>query len=185
MSRLIETIRVAEGKMENLEYHFRRMKDLHTNDVLKISIPSQGIHKLRIVYDINDFEFTISPYTIKPIRSLKLVTGNNIVYDQKFEDRSAIEQLLALKANCDDILIIKNNRITDVSFANITFREGSQWYTPESFLLNGTMRQKLLDTGMIKERKITVDDIGRYSHFRLINAMLTGKAPESEVSNIR
>ena len=185
MSRLIETIRIAEGKMENLEYHFQRMKDLHKNDILKIRIPSQGIHKLRVVYDVTGFAFTIRPYTIKPVRSLKLVTGNDIVYDQKFEDRNAIERLLIMKETCDDILIIKNNLVTDVSFANIAFREGSQWYTPESFLLNGTMRQKLLATGVIKERKITVDNIGRYSHFKLINAMLREEAPESEVSNIR
>lgn len=187
MSRLIETIRIADGKIENIGYHFKRMGHVRWdfNDILKTEIPAAGIHKLRIVYDTNSFSFAITPYTIRPVRSLKLVVDNDIVYDRKYENRRALERLLALKDDCDDILIINNNLVTDVSYANVVFREGDQWFTPESFLLNGTMRQKLLDTGKIRTRKITVDDIGRYSHFKLINALLRDDAPGSEVLNIR
>ena len=196
MSRLIETIRVAGGRPQNLDYHKRRMNDasmalfgdfLHWNPgrlFATIELPPDEIYKVRLVYDFNGGTYTHAPYKIRPVRSLKLVTDNNIVYDHKFEDRSGLERLLALKEDCDDILIIKNNLVTDVSYANIVFREETQWYTPESFLLNGTMRQKLLDTGKIRERSITVDDIRKFSHFRLINAMLLDEAPESEISNI-
>ncbi len=185
MSRLIETIRVAEGTIENAEYHFKRMRNVHRDDILKINLPVRGVHKLRIVYDQFHFESAITPYTIKPVRSLKLVFDNNIEYNQKYEDRSAIEKLLTLKSDCHDILIVKNGLVTDVSYANIAFRKGSDWFTPDSFLLNGTMRQSLLDNGRIKERRITVDSIGEFTHFKLINAMLRDEAPESEVLNIR
>jgi len=185
MSRLIETIRVEDGRPGNIGYHFKRMKNLHVDEFSKIKLPSHGIYKLRIVYDADHFEFTLSPYTIRPVRALKLVTDNDIVYDQKFEDRSNIERLSKLKGSCDDILIIKNDVVTDVSYANIVFRQGTAWYTPDSFLLNGTMRQQLLDVGRIKERRITVHDLPDFSHFKLINAMLRDEAPESEILNIR
>ena len=185
MSRLIETIRVADGKIENLEYHSRRMNHLHARKILNISLPTSGTHKLRIVYDENHFEAEISAYTIKPVRSLKLVFDNNIMYDHKYEDRTSINRLYKLKETADDVLIIKNKFITDVSYANIIFRSGNEWYTPDSFLLNGTMRQYLLDRKRIKERRITVDDISDFTHFKLINAMLRDEAPESEVLNIR
>src|SRR3982751_4738129 len=137
MSRLIETIRVEGGKIENLHYHLRRMQ---RSQLPKINLPPQGLHKLRIVYDSTQFEYTITPYTIRPLRSLKLVFDNNIVYDRKYEGRSELEQLLAQRGNCDDVLIIRNNLVTDISYANIVFRKGNSWYTPDSFLLNGTAR---------------------------------------------
>ena len=185
MSRLIETIRVANGKLANIGSHFKRMSHVHDNAILELTLPAEGVHKLRIVYDPTSFSFEISPYTIKPIRSLKLVFDNTIVYDQKFEDRSAINKLVDLKQDCDDVLIIKNSLVTDVSYANIIFKKSSTWYTPDSFLLNGTMRQNLLDSGKIKERRIMVNDLREFSHFKLINAMLLDEAPESEVLNIR
>lgn len=185
MSRLIETIRISDGKPQNLEYHSRRMRNLYSENIQGIEFPSQGVHKLRIVYDQDHFTYTITPYTIRPVRSLKLVFDNNIVYDQKFEDRSAIDTLLTLKEDCDDILIIKNGLVTDVSYANIIFKRDNEWYTPDSFLLNGTMRQNLLDTRRIKEYRINVDNLKDFTHFRLINAMLRDEAPESEILNIR
>lgn len=197
MSRLIETIRFSEGRPENLEYHLSRIDDssqavfgdtLHWKPVhliRQVELPDDNVYKVRLVYNFTDGRITTQPYTMKPVRSLKLVFDNDIVYDHKFENRSYLEKLLGMKGDADDILIIKDNLVTDVSYANIVFRQGDEWYTPDSFLLNGTMRQKLLDTKKIKARRITADNIKEYSHFRLINAMLREDAPESEVSNIR
>jgi 4-amino-4-deoxychorismate lyase len=197
MSRLIETMRFAEGRVQNFDYHLRRMDDAsmaHFGDTLHwkprylidtIELPSSEVHKVRLVYDFNKGTITTEPYTIRPVRSLKLVFDDNIGYSFKYEDRSAIDRLVQLKENCDDILIIKNNLVTDVSYANIAFKKDNTWYTPDSFLLNGIMRQKLLDTNKIKERRIGVDDIKEFTHFKLINALLLDEAPESEVLNIR
>lgn len=188
MSRLIETIRVSGGKLQNLDYHLRRIRQSAPKwdfNELFFPQPSHGIHKIRIVYDQEAASITIEPYTIRQVRTLKLVTDNNVVYDQKFEDRKALEKLFAQRGDCDDILIIKNGAITDASFANIIFRGGDHWVTPASYLLNGTMRQYLLDTRQISEQRITPGDLAQFSHFKLINAMLRDEAPESEVSNIR
>jgi len=165
--------------MRRLRLHWR------PEDILSIILPPQGVHKLRIVYDSNYFEYSITPYTIKPVRSLKLVFNNNIVYDHKYEDRSILQEMFNQREDCDDVLIVKNNLITDVTYANIIFKKDDRWFTPDSFLLNGTMRQYLLDSNKIFEARITPDDLSQYSHFKLINAMLRDEAPQSEVLNIR
>jgi 4-amino-4-deoxychorismate lyase len=189
MSRLIETIRVAGGKLENSSYHFKRMKKLplnwHPEEILAIDLPGEGVHKLRITYDRDHFIHTITPYTIRPVRSLKLVVNNKIVYDHKYEDRGELDEMFNRREDCDDVLIVKNDLVTDVSYANIIFKKDSQWFTPDSFLLNGTMRQFLLDNRHISEARITPGDLSQYSHFKLINAMLRDEAPESQVLNIR
>lgn len=182
MSRLIETIRLSDGRLENLEYHLRRMRVFSEED-LAADFPKQGLFKYRIVYDSQIITATVEPYTIKPVHTLKLVENNSIVYDRKYENREELTSML--DPNYDDILIIKNGLVTDVSYANIIFLKDGIWFTPETYLLNGTMRQFLIDTGKIKEARITVGDLPSYSNFKLINAMLRTDADQSEVSNIR
>jgi 4-amino-4-deoxychorismate lyase len=193
MSRFIETIRFSEGKFQNLGRHIDRIlraldgqPEWDIDSMLSEIAPNgDQVHKIRIVYDRNIASVATELYTIRPVRTLKLVVDNNIMYDHKFEDRRELERLFAMREGCDDILIVKNGLVTDVSYANIAFRKGNQWVTPDSYLLNGTMRQSLLAGGVISERKITPSDIPAFTHFRLINAMLRDEAPESEVSNIR
>lgn len=197
MSRFIETMRFEHGRIHNFDYHLRRMNETsmaHFGDSLHwnprhlldtINVPAAGIYKIRLVYGFDSGTITMEPYTIRPICSLKLVYNNDIGYSFKYENRSAIERLVQLKEDCDDILIVKNGVVTDVSYANIAFKKDSAWYTPDSFLLNGIARQKLLDTGKISEQRIAVDNLKEFTHFKLINAMLLDEAPESEVLNIR
>jgi 4-amino-4-deoxychorismate lyase len=189
MSRLIETIRVTEGKSENIDYHLRRMRITSLRwspeEILEIGLPPRGVHKLRILYDADGFEQSITPYTIRPVRSLKVVVDDNIVYDHKYEDRSALNQMFNQREDCDDVLIVKNGLVTDTSYANIIFYKDGKWFTPDSFLLKGTMRQYLLDHNKISEVRIALSDINRYTHFKLINAMLRDDAPQSEILNIR
>jgi 4-amino-4-deoxychorismate lyase len=52
------------------------------------------------------------------------------------------------------------------------FTDGKQFVTPTTYLLPGTMRASLLASGDIIEAPISVDDIKKYTHITLINAML-------------
>jgi len=190
MSRLIETIRYTGGKPLNIDYHLRRINASRPAwdriaMLESIQVPGDVTHKVRIVYDKTTYTITVEPYTIRPIRSLKLVVDNNIVYDHKYEDRKALNVLFSRRTDCDDILIVKNGVVTDTSYSNIIFRKEDKWFTPGTFLLNGTMRQYLLHKRMISEMPITPANITQFSHFKLINAMLRDEAPESEVLNIR
>ena len=120
--------------------------------------------------DIEAIEF--KPYQPRTIKSLKLVEDDEIDYAFKYADRESINLLYERRGTYDDILIVKNNLITDTSFCNIIFFDGQKWVTPELPLLKGTKRQQLLDEGIINEARILVEDLGSFKKFMLINAML-------------
>ncbi|MEQ1586514.1 MAG: hypothetical protein ABL895_11590, partial [Cyclobacteriaceae bacterium] len=58
------------------------------------------------------------------------------------------------------------------------------WYTPASYLLKGTMRQSLLDAGLIKEATINHANYTQFESCKIINAMLGMEAEEIPVSSI-
>lgn len=196
MSLLIESIRLVDGKFHNLFYHEQRMNhslkvlcgssapvDLHAF-LEKVHPPDKGLYKCRITYDDDMQEVEFLPYTPASIKTLKIVESNTISYEHKYKDRKKIDKLYAQRESCDDILIIKDDQVTDASFANIVFRNRDGWFTPWSALLRGTMRQFLLEREIIKTETISKQDIRLFQRFKLINAMVGFDGPEIDVSNI-
>lgn len=62
--------------------------------------------------------------------------------------------------------------LTDTSYSNITLFDGSRWVTPRQPLLRGTMRQSLLDDGVLAEQDIKAEDWNSFRQVSLINAMM-------------
>lgn len=60
------------------------------------------------------------PYAIPEIESFQLVENNSFDYSFKFEDRKELERM-KMKAKAEEIIIVKNNHITDTSYSNILF----------------------------------------------------------------
>ena len=184
MSLFIETIKIGDGKVLNPGYHNRRFNitrqsffpEIPVIDLMEwIKIPEEcrkGIFKCRVIYgeEIESIEF--EPYDIKLIKSLKMVYDNEIEYSFKYHNRKAILDLFEKKENNDDIIIVKNNRITDSSYSNLVFLSNGIWYTPKFPLLKGTKREKLLQESKIREADISVDDLYKFESAGLINAMI-------------
>ncbi|MEO9893152.1 aminotransferase class IV [Aurantibacter sp.] len=183
MYPLIETICILDGEIQNLEWHQKRYetsyekmyaKTSKSKLVSNLNIPKEytaGISKLRISYNEKSKRIEIEKYTPNHIKTLKLVFTNSIDYSLKYANRTILKALLAEKGNCDDILIIKNGMVTDASYANIVFTDGKKWFTPNSPLLKGTCRARLLSEKRIMEIDISTGDLSRYIGFQLINAM--------------
>ena len=196
MSQLIETIRILDGQFNDLRYHEQRMdyslKELYgvegKTDLSQffslLHLPQQGLYKCRLLYDHQSKVVEFIRYTIKPVTSLRLIVDNNILYDHKYSDRSSMAQLVQKRSGCDDILIVKNGSVTDSYYANIVFKSGSKWYTPQTYLLRGTMREQLIHSGEIQEEQIRMSDIKKFEKFKLINAMLGFESSECDISNI-
>ena len=196
MSRFIETIRLKDGVVSNLDYHVERMnrsvdevlctkQKFDLEDALSsLSLPPKGLHKIRLIYDAEIRSIEVTPYKRKEIRQLKIVYDNAISYDYKFENRTELESLFSQRDDGDDVFIIKNYQVTDTSYANLVFKKNNQWFTPKTFLLNGTTRKRLLEEKIILEEKITINDLYRYEKVKLINAMLQFDGPEIDVSQI-
>lgn len=182
MSQFIESIKIEDQKAFLLELHQKRVNDTFAHfgsqgsiDLEKIfkslEHDEDGLYKLRIVYDLNrNFKHQMIPYAIPEIENFQLVENNSYDYSFKFEDRKEFEKMKT-KAKTEEIIIVKNNHITDTSYTNILFLKGETWYTPTTYLLNGVMRQHLLKEKKIKEAEITLQNIREFSHFQLINSM--------------
>lgn len=184
MSPLVESIKLKDGKLFNLEYHQTRMNgalaelfpqssgiDLAT----AFHIPENcrlGLFKVRVLYGSAIENIEIEPYHFRTIQSLKVVHHETIDYHLKFKDRQILQQLFVQRGDSDDIIIIKNGLVTDAFAANLIFFDGQKWVTPGTPLLKGTQRQFLLDQGIISELEIREENILNYQKVGLINAMV-------------
>lgn len=81
----------------------------------------------------------------KFIELLNLFFCDHIDYSLKFSDRTLLNNLLKQKEECDEIMIIRQGKVTDCSIGNLIFRQNNQWITPDKPLLEGTQRAKLLE----------------------------------------
>lgn len=172
------------GRIQNTEFHSKRFYDSYQKFYWRpphfelfdsITLPPQylkGKVKLRISYNKTERKHSFQQYTEKKVETLKVIIDNTIDYDLKFEDRSHLDALFEQRKDCDDILIVRNGWLTDSSYANVVFWNGAKWYTPNSYLLRGTKRSQLLETGIIEEIPIDMEGIKNFQGFQLINAML-------------
>lgn len=129
-------------------------------------------HKCRVTYGSDIVQIEWERYLPRPIKSLRLVADNTIQYYYKYKNRDHLNQLHVQRADCDDVLIVQNGLITDISYANVALFDGANWYTPKVPLLPGTQRAYLLDAGVLIPREIKATDLSQYISVKLFNAML-------------
>ena len=141
--------------------------------------------KARVVYDVDGVcETTFQIYKRREIQWLRMVEDNDISYTFKSTDRHELDHLLALRNGCDEVLIVKNGLITDTSFTNVAFFDGHKWSTPAQPLLNGTMRQWLLQRGELTETQITPTSLTSFQRIMLFNAMIGAHELELPITHI-
>ena len=180
-NRFLETIKIVDGEIFNLEYHQKRyegvLEALGVKEIQNlaeyINPPEWGLYRCRLVYDTDDIEVTFHEYKKRDITTLKLIFENEIEYTHKSTSREKIDALFQMREEGDDILIIKDLLVTDTSIANIAFEtSGGEWITPKNPLLKGTTRARLLDEGKLKEADIRVHELRSFTKVALLNAMI-------------
>ena len=182
MYPFIETIRIEDGQIHNLDYHIRRMnntrsafwKEVTPIDLLQILNPPAlpGIHKCRILYRKEIEEITYAPYQMRKIATLRLIHADNIDYTYKSANREELNTLFAKREGADDVLIVRNGLLTDTSIANVALYDGTHWCTPAHPLLRGTKRAELLFKQLLIEKDIHISQLREYSQIMLFNAMI-------------
>lgn len=186
MSLLFETIRVVNKKLQNISFHNERMNrsrfellglrnDLNLAELVEIPTDiTNEVYKCKVIYSdkIKDVEFR--KYTQRNVDKLRLVFNDEVEYSFKYLDRKQLDDLV--RENCkdenEDILIVKNGRVTDTSYSNVVLFDGIEWHTPKFPLLKGTKRAKLLYDKRIIEKDIMIYELEKYKQIILINAML-------------
>ena len=177
---LLETIRCEEGLPLHLSYHQNRLEiSLQSLGIGKIydlktliTPPANGVFRCRFLYDANHYFIEFIPYTPKKIISLKLIYADDVEYSLKYAERKELNLLYNNRAECDDVLIIKNGFLTDTTIANIALLIDGQWITPDTPLLRGTTRARMIEEGAIIPAPLRVDDIAKATKIALMNAMI-------------
>jgi 4-amino-4-deoxychorismate lyase len=126
--------------------------------------------KCRILYDQSVQKIEFHHYKPKLITSLKCVYSD-LDYHFKWVDRKELDQLFLQKALCDDILIIKDHKVTDTYYANTAFYLDEKWFTPKQPLLKGSQRAKLIQNSRLIEKDIFLSDLANFTKVAVFNAM--------------
>ncbi|MDE3248840.1 MAG: aminotransferase class IV [Bacteroidota bacterium] len=197
MFPLFESVCIVNGKIQHGAWHQRRYEAACRAFYQQapaaplfegIAIPEEcyrGKYKLKIQYNKSHRRWQFDPYLVKRIGSLQMVTDDSIDYALKYTNRSRLDELFQQRGDCDDVLIVKNGRITDSSHCNIVLFDGRSWYTPDTPLLRGTARERLLHAKRIKAAPVMIDNIHQYKGFKLINAMRElDEVPMESMENI-
>ena len=182
MSLFFETLRVEEGKVFNVEGHTRRLNRTRReifgcDEPLDLAgfldtVPSRGLYRCRILYDRELRGVGFHPYRRREPGSFQIVRSD-IRYPHKAVDRREIDELFAGRGDADEILIVSpDGKLKDTSIANVALKLGGTWWTPSEPLLPGTMREKLLEEGKLKERDLKVSDLKELESFAVMNAMV-------------
>lgn len=182
MNSFIETISIKEGMAPMLDLHCERLNRTRAevfglSDRIELGehitlADGPGTIKCRVVYGENIESVSYSPYTMRPVGSLMAVRHDDITYRHKSTDRTHLARLTELRGGCDDIIIIRHDRITDTSICNVALFDGTRWLTPSKPLLQGVRRTSLLADGLISECDITIDRLCLFEKIALFNGMI-------------
>ena len=179
----LETLCIENNVVKNQEAHWQRIQKTaahfgfrppKTPDILRKMPTNLASTKTKcsIIYKEEINKITFTPYIPKRVNSLKLVEAPHICYRFKYADRDMLNQLRSLKSEYSEVLITQNGCITDTTYSNVACKRGDTYFTPDTYLLNGTKRQWLIQQGILHEVRITKENLHSYDAVILINAML-------------
>ncbi len=196
MCLLFETIKIEHGRPWHLPWHLMRIRKslealfgcsvpfippceknnygispLLIKEELDMFQLPMDIHKCKLIYTLGIIDIQIVPYERKSTQTFRLIECNDVDYRFKFLDRADIEELFNKRDGADDIIIVKNGCITDTSIANLVFFDGKQYLTPDTPLLEGICRARLIYEKKIIPAPVKPDDLKNFLSFKPINAM--------------
>lgn len=182
MCRFIESICCLEGKAQLIDLHQERVNrtfleffpqytPIKLSDIVQ-NIPAKGKCKCRVEYSFRLHSIEFIFYQTPSIHSLQIVQSDSIEYEYKSTKREELDRVFEQRGLADDIIIVKNGRVTDSYFANLVFFDGKKWWTPDRPLLQGIKRQSLINLGLLKTKRILKKDLSTFQKVSLINSML-------------
>lgn len=180
----IETIRIQDGHVCHLSDHTDRMR--RTADHFGFTAPTlltdlaslvpdelrTGTVRCRVVYDHTLREVTFTPYRRRHIERLFAVDAGTTTYAFKYADRAPLARPDVPLGASDELLFVREGLLTDTSYTNLILRRGRELVTPDTFLLEGTCRRRLLREGIVHTEPVRLHDLPTYDELLLINAMM-------------
>lgn len=193
----LETIRIQDGHARHVADHIDRMRRtaLHFGftapalpadlDALVPHTLRTGTVRCRIVYGHTLRELTFTPYHRRRLERLIAVDAGAMDYALKYADRSPLERPNIPLSEADELLFVRGGYVTDTSYTNLILRRGQELFTPDTCLLDGTCRRRLLRTAQVRTATIRLSDLSAYDELLLVNAMMPlGEALRLPVTSV-
>lgn len=180
----IETLRIQDGHPCHLDDHAERMRRTAQHfgftapklpHDIEARLPDDlhsGTVRCRVLYDYILREITFTPYRKRRIERLIAVDAGAMDYAFKYADRSPLARPQIPLAETDELLFVRDGCVTDTSYTNLILRRGDELVTPDTFLLDGTCRRRLLRTGRVRTARVRLSDLPAYDELLLVNAMM-------------
>jgi para-aminobenzoate synthetase / 4-amino-4-deoxychorismate lyase len=191
---LLETLLLREGRYFLLARHLERMQGsadhflipyreeviMESLDKSRLAFP-RGSHRVRLLLSQDGTPRT-ECFPLQEPRATRLriglarepVSSGDVFLYHKTTNRSAYDTRLGGRPGCDDVLLFnERGELTETTRANLVLDVAGKMLTPprSSGLLAGTYRQELLERGVLRERILHPEDLGRARRILLINSV--------------
>lgn len=124
--------------------------------------------------EVHRLELPAAPEPLRLGLASEAVDADDVFFYHKTTHRAVYEQARAGRPDCDDVLLWnRRGQLTETTTANVVVSLDGQLVTPpvDSGLLAGVLRAELLETGVVQEEALTVNDLARCQAIYLVNAL--------------
>ena len=181
MFLFFETIKIKNSKIYNLKYHnhrvnrtisevFSKKSNLNLKEYIKLP-KDETLYKCKLTYSTKIENITLEPYKMKRFKNF-ICIESDIQYPYKSVNREEFEKLTELNKEYDEIIIIKDNLLTDTTIANIALYNGLKWFTPKTPLLEGTLRASLIEQKLLKTKDLDKKALKSCVKIAIMNAII-------------
>ncbi|WP_284141521.1 aminodeoxychorismate synthase component I [Virgibacillus sp. LDC-1] len=189
---LMETIRYEHNTFYLIENHLERIYKsaqyfnipFHGEDIKKKltehaeTLPKDQITKVNLFVDLQgNCRIKSSPFDGNNSHRKARLASSPILKDNKFLYHKTTNRALYEKhkeGRQDEILLWNEEKeLTEFTIGNLVVKWEQEYWTPpiESGLLPGTLREHLIRTGKVKERKLLKENIKDFEEIWLINSL--------------
>ncbi|MGI9256811.1 MAG: hypothetical protein ACR2PY_07750, partial [Salinispira sp.] len=136
--------------------------------------PEQHTWRCRMIYEGNGkiSSITAEPFTPRTLKTIGIIDIPTACYPLKYSDRRVFDDLRKRFPRCDEIIITKNGFLSDGTFTNVYLRSPDNiLLTPNTHLLAGCRRERLIRDGLLHPRTLHWRDIKPGWLIGFINAL--------------
>lgn len=191
---LIETMRVTDGVIQREKYHMERLRRGIEAFNINIDIDSVSSY-IRNHKPVNGkYRVTLSidgnlNATTEPLPSSKVYTAEllpSMRGDDRFYQHKTTVRTHYTESN-QELALYYDTHLLEFNIGNLVYRIDDHYFTPSAqrYILEGCMKQQLLDEGIISEQDITIEEfLEMYASGRLAVYMINSLREWSEVKII-
>ncbi|SFF82901.1 para-aminobenzoate synthetase / 4-amino-4-deoxychorismate lyase [Halobacillus alkaliphilus] len=188
--RLLETMRLDDGRISLLPYHLKRVQNSSDYFGFKVdqalllrkiseitSLHREGLHKVRMLVDqegnpeiecrtLDEFPSALeAELADQPVDEQDPFLFHKTTHRKVYEKHQKKSRMV--------LLWNQKGELTEFTIANLVVKFNGEFYTPpiSCGLLSGTYRKQLIEEGKLKEQVLRKEELEKYQEIWMINSV--------------